>query len=102
MADYARGQSVRLSLEVRNISGALADPTDITWRAKPPGTGATISALYSLSQVVREATGLYHYDYAIADATTSEGRWTYRWITIGAVVAGTGDQAFNVESTLVS
>lgn len=102
MAEYARGQRIHMSLEVRDSSGVLADPTEVNWRAKPPGTASVISALYSLSQVARDATGLFHYDYTIADTAASEGRWTYRWITTGPIVAGTGDQSFNVQSTLVS
>jgi hypothetical protein len=81
MANYPAGSVVRMSTAF-TVSGANTDPTTVTLYVKLPNAGTQIFA-YGSSSMVKDATGLYHYDYA----TTNSGDFFYRWVGTGTVIA---------------
>lgn len=76
MDDLTVGDVVRLSVEISDISGALADPSTISLYVKPPSS----SAESHTSDIVKDAVGKYHFDLPLDVA----GSYGYRWQTTGA------------------
>ena len=76
MTDFMVGDVARLSVEITNISGALADPSTISLYVKPPSS----SAESHTSDIVKHAVGKYHFDLPLDVA----GSYGYRWQTTGA------------------
>jgi hypothetical protein len=75
---YERGDTTRISLEVRDHAGAAATPStlQLTIR-KPDATQTTYTA--PNAAIVEDALGVYHSDVAL----TQEGVWAYQWATTG-------------------
>jgi hypothetical protein len=85
MAQYTKGQQVRLSLEVYNSTPALANATVALSIKAPDGTVTTPTP-------TNDSTGKYHSDLTLS----SVGTWWYRWATTGTVVqAVEGDIGVN-------
>lgn len=71
------GDKVRMSVEFRDLDGALADPDTVTAKSKDPsGNVTTISA-------TKDGTGIYHADIPVDEA----GDWYARMAGTGAVEA---------------
>lgn len=70
--------------------GALADPTAVTVTVKDPAGTKTVYT-YAGSQIVKDSTGVYHYDLTVNQA----GTWTYRWRSTGVA------QAVGLPKTLI-
>ncbi len=66
MSSYYTGQLVRLSVAF-TVNGVATDPTTVTCKVKQPD-GTTVTKTYAASEVVRDSTGNYHYDYAVTQA----------------------------------
>lgn len=92
---YELGQLVRIGPETfTDFTGNPVDPTTVSVSIKKPD--GTIDGPFTLAatQVVREALGVFHYDYT--PATT--GHYLYRWVTTGtATTAAVGN--FDVQDS---
>ena len=76
---YTIGNVVRITVQFRDESGTLVDPTDVAFRV------ASLSGQKLSPSTSRKSAGIY-----VADVTASEpGTWHYRATASGAVVAAT-------------
>ena len=75
MNEFIVGQAVRLSVEIRNISGVLADPTALSLFLKSPAA----EIVEHVGDVVKDAIGKYHFDLSLDDS----GTYGYRWQSTG-------------------
>jgi len=64
------------------VDNVNTDPTEVTLKVKDP-TGTTTTYLYSLAEVTKSATGVYHKDITLTDT----GIYYYRFEGSGAVVS---------------
>lgn len=70
--EFFVGQDVRLKASFRETVGnALVDPATVTLRVREPSGTVNV---YD-DEVVRDSTGLYHFDYP----TSVAGRYTFRF-----------------------
>lgn len=76
MSTYDVGDRARLYLSLTDITGAPANGTVVLTVTSPSDVASTPS-------VVNDSTGEYHADVDV----TEEGRWTFRWVSTGAVIA---------------
>lgn len=82
MNSYDKGDQVRLSVSCA-VGGVATDPTLLLLKVRSP-SGSTITYTYGVTlAVIREATGLFHYDLTLS----ASGTWHYHWEATGAVVA---------------
>lgn len=89
MARYQLGQPVRLSTEVRDINGALANAGTLALTLlRPDGT------TQAYASPTNDSTGKYHQDVPAADLTLT-GHWQYKWVATGTN-AGVSSGAFDV------
>jgi hypothetical protein len=90
---------VRISTTVRDLNGALADPSAITLTLqKPDGTQQAYSS------PAHDSTGQYHQDLPATDLTQA-GHYAYAWTTTGSapgVAPGTFDVFDPFEVTVLS
>lgn len=90
MSRYPLGAPIRLSTEVRDIAGVLANAGALTLTLlKPDGT-----TLPPYSSPTNDSTGKYHQDVPAADLTLA-GHWQYKWVSTGAN-AGVSSGSFDV------
>jgi hypothetical protein len=88
---YPLGQPVRLSTTVFDITGAPADPTTLTLSITLAGGTATTVHWPTPAEIVKDGTGLFHYDYTAGAA----GRHGYVWTAVGTA-AGVQADVFDV------
>lgn len=93
MASYANGQLVRLSVAF-TVAGTLTDPGTVALKVKTPD-GAETTYTLAGSQVVKDSTGNYHYDFQ----TAQTGYHYYGFESTGAVVSSS-EGVFVVTSNL--
>ncbi len=75
MSDWLIGQAARISVEVKEFGGTLADPGALRLKVKPP-TGALQTFAYGTdAALVMDATGQYHVDLTL----NQSGPWSWRW-----------------------
>lgn len=75
MSDWLIGQAARISVDVKDFGGALADPGALRLKVKPP-TGVLQTFVYGTDiALVKDATGKYHLDLTL----DADGAWAYRW-----------------------
>jgi len=75
MAVFQRGETVVLSLEVKNSAGSYVDPASTpTVKVKDPAGTVVVNE----AQMVKDAVGKYHYDYTSAD-TAAPGSYNVRY-----------------------
>lgn len=74
------GNTYRLRGTFRTVLRILANPTTVTLRIEDPDGNVEVVASGSITN---ESTGVYYYDFAPDQA----GRWYYRFIGAGAVIA---------------
>lgn len=77
MPRYPLGQPIRLSTTVRDLTGALVDPSTLTLTVRRSG-GATLTYL----SPAHDSTGTYHQDIPAADLTAA-GHYQYEWVSTG-------------------
>jgi len=82
---YDRGTEVRLSVTFVDLSGALVDPTTVTFEVKDPSNNITS---YTIPTVVRDSTGNYHLDVLL----NASGPWWYRGDGTGAFITAAEKQ----------
>jgi hypothetical protein len=75
------GTGITSEQEFRDTDGDLADPTTITLVVREPDGTRTTYVHGTDEEVVKDATGLYHFSHT----PDSVGRWGYRWVGTGAV-----------------
>lgn len=83
---YTPGQMVRLTATIRDLAGALVNPTAVTARVRDPAGVTTAIA------ATNESLGVYYVDVA----ANSSGVWYYRFVSTGTVTAGEGSFAVAV------
>jgi hypothetical protein len=79
---YDIGDLVRVSAAFATSGGVATDPTTVTLKVQSPA-GTETTYTYALTEVTKGSVGNYYKDLTI----TLPGRWVYRWIGTGAVVA---------------
>jgi len=77
------GDRVRASVQFRNDTDVLTDPTAITVTIDPPGTGRQTLTFGVDGGLVKDTTGTYHTDFTL----TKSGRWLLGWDGTGALTA---------------
>lgn len=75
------GTGITSEQEFRDTDGDLADPSTVTLVVREPGGTRTTYVFGTDVEVVKDATGVYHFSH-VPDAV---GRWGYRWVGTGAV-----------------
>lgn len=90
---YDIGDVARLSSAFTNAAGAAADPTTVTVKVRPP-SGEIITRTYAASEVVKDSTGNYHFDYTILE----EGVHYYKYYGTGSVIAAE-ESSFEVQTS---
>lgn len=89
---YDVGDVVR-STATFKVAGVLTDPTTVTFKYKSP-SGTIVTKTYALSEVTKDSTGIYHYDFTVDAA----GTWFYRWISTGTA-AGASEVQIQVRKS---
>jgi hypothetical protein len=87
---YDLGDRVRLGNHTSNtstgaitdVTGAAADPTDITLTTRAPDGTLTVYTYNGTPALLKETTGRYYVDVTL----DAEGLWSYRLVGTGAVV----------------
>lgn len=70
------------------VGGTPTDPTGLTFTMREPDGVETIYVFGTDAQPVKDSTGNYHVDWAVA----KPGRHHYRWVGTGAAAeAGQGE-----------
>ena len=95
MTTYYIGSNVRLTCVFKNAAGTSTDPTAVTLYVGAI-SGPVITSVYLTdANLVKDATGTYHYDYSPA----KDGQHRARWVATGAVLAA-AEQTFDIIQTL--
>jgi hypothetical protein len=89
---YDVGDVVRATASFK-VGGVLTDPSTITFKYKNP-TGTIATKLYSLGEVTKDSTGIFHYDLPVDAA----GTWYYRWSSTGTA-AGAAEVQMQVRES---
>lgn len=74
-AAYDIGDLRRLSVAFKDINGAAADPTTVTFRMRKPDGTVTTYVFGTDSELVKDSVGNYHVDWTFALA----GRHVWRF-----------------------
>lgn len=87
---YYVGSSIRFSVEIKNASGTLIDPTTLTFELNSPEAEGVVSYVHGVdAELVKDATGQYHVDEIMP---LPPGKWEWEWTSTGT---GAGvDKAF--------
>jgi hypothetical protein len=80
MANYCVGCESRLEARFTNAAGELADPVTVQLHVMNP---SKVKTVHETPAVVKDSTGVYHYDLLL----TKAGVWHYRWVGAGVVTA---------------
>lgn len=76
MADYDRGDTATLNIEIRNAAGDLVDPGTLEISIRTPA-GVVSTDTHPAAAIVRDATGLFHRDLPLLE----DGVYAYQWRT---------------------
>lgn len=90
------GSQPRLRVTFR-LEGIPTDPTAVSFFIKSPGDSAVEYVYGTDSEVVKESTGVYYMDVPLDES----GRWDYRIVSTGTVVAAYEDHFFVEESLFI-
>jgi hypothetical protein len=85
---YPLGQPVRLTTTVKDISGNLTDPGDISLVLQLTD-GTTTTYDYNPGAIVRDSPGAFHLDLSATDLTIA-GHYQYKWVTTGTAAGASG------------
>ena len=94
MADYLKGNVVRITCTFKDINGNVTDPTTVNFKIKKPGA-ATITYT-TPTDVVKVSTGIYRTDVTL----DTVGEHFYRWEGVGVADAAS-ESYFEVEGSTV-
>ena len=95
MTTYYVNSNIRLTCVFANAAGTSTDPTAVTLYVGPVNGPVVTSVYLTDANLVKDATGTYHYDYV----PTKDGQQRARWVATGAVVAAV-EQTIDVTRTL--
>jgi hypothetical protein len=79
MATYEMGQVVRATGTFKNAAGDIFDPSVVKFRVRTPAAVVTEYIYGQNADLVKDSTGIYHFDVVLGAA----GQWKYRWISTG-------------------
>ena len=79
---YDIGDIVRVSVEFKNLTGTLTDPTTVTLKYRDP-SGVLTDWTVTAGEIVKDGVGLYHADVS----PTVAGIWAYRFVGVGTLQA---------------
>jgi hypothetical protein len=93
MRNVSQGAVVRIKGTFRDATGALADPTVVTFRVESADGSINDTYVYGIGvNIVRDSVGAYHFDQ-----DTSDQSGVYNWSIIGTGIAvGTQQGEFYV------
>lgn len=89
---YQIGDLIRVSALFTDAAGVAVDPTGIVAKYKNPANTITTLTYPTDAPLVKDSTGNYHVDIAVA----TTGIWYYRFTGTGAVTAA-DEHRFYVE-----
>lgn len=82
MARYPLGQPVRVSTTVRDVTGALVNPTTLTLLVKLAQADGTWLTTGTYSSPANDSVGALHQDIPVTDLTAT-GHYQYTWTATG-------------------
>ncbi|HEX8007634.1 MAG TPA: hypothetical protein VF482_14545 [Trebonia sp.] len=82
MSRYPLGQPVRISTTVRDVTGALVNPSTLTLLVKTAQADGTQLTTGTYASPVNDSTGAYHQDVPATDLTAI-GHYQYTWTATG-------------------
>lgn len=94
---YDVGDLVRVSVDFKNLAGALADPSAITFKVRKPDQTVVIYVYGTDGELVKDAAGQYHVDVLLDQS----GVYSPRFIGTGAVSASTSPVVFTARTPFV-
>ncbi len=84
---------MRISVTVRDLSGALVDPTTLTATVQRVNTDGTVTVTGTYSSPTRDSLGAYHQDIPVADLGQI-GHYQGKWASTGT---GAGEIPFEFD-----
>lgn len=90
---YNIGDLLRLKATFTSLAGTNVDPSNITLKVKTPA--GSVSTYTYPSNITKESTGVYYYDYSVA----SSGTFYFNWSATGGHQAA-DESTFVVTSTV--
>lgn len=96
MSDWLIGQAARISVDVKDFGGTLADPGALRLKVKPPTSELQTFVYGTDAALVKDAVGKYHVDLTL----NASGAWAYRW-ECDAPNAGAIEGALQVRKSAV-
>ena len=84
------GDSIRLNGTFTDIAGADADPTAIVLTVKEPDGVVVTKNWPTPADITTDATGRFHFDFAI----TKAGRHVVNWTGTGVVATASEDEFY--------
>lgn len=81
------GTPIRLTNVYTDSNGDLTDPSTVSIYIQDPAGNQSSYVYGTGAEVGRAAAGSYYADITL----TKGGRWFYRWLTAGGVIANEGD-----------
>jgi len=74
-SDFVVGAVARISVAIKDISGAAADPGALRLKVKAPSGTVTTYTYGGGAEIVRDAAGSYRADVPLP----TSGAWWWRW-----------------------
>ncbi len=94
---YTVGQQARLTVTIKDVSDALADPTGLTFQLMQPDGTETTETYPADGEPIRDSIGVFHVDKTLSNV----GKYRYRWVASGAVI-GAVEKVFDVKASAFS
>jgi hypothetical protein len=79
MSAYEQGQVVRATGTFKDAAGNLVDPSVVKFRVRTPAAVVTEYIYGVAGDLVKDSTGVYHFDVVLS----APGLWKYRWVSTG-------------------
>jgi len=81
---YDVGDQVRLTVTIKT-SGIPTDPTGLTFKLRNPQNTITTTYVFGTdAEVVKESTGVFHFDHTIPESGIHRWRWEATGAAVGA------------------
>lgn len=87
MSTFKIGQKPTLRATFKDEDGALTDPTDVTFKVRQPD--GTETSYTTADGVTNDSVGVW--SFPMPNPLDAEGRWYWRAVGTGAVVAADED-----------
>ena len=92
--EWDRGETVRIQNTHTDSDGTLYDPDTIELKIYDPKGSLSVTKTFAAGEIVKSSTGIYYYDYTIADDATT-GWWISKWTAmIGTQTDRESDQFY--------